>query len=79
MTAMVHILYPDNRMVSKDTIILWAKDLLVNEVIEHKQYESDNELDADVARIHATEEYRAMDLANAIELLAIDGCVTFGR
>ena len=76
---MLHITYPERRVVSEDTVIGWAQDELVNAVIQHKQYVSDAALDADIARVHASDEYRNLTAESARAILEDSGAVTFAR
>lgn len=78
---MVTMVYPEHRKVGEDTVIGWAKDELVNAVIAHKIkiYASDDEMDADIARIHASQEYASMTLEEAKYILEDVGAATFGR
>ena len=76
---MVTMVYPEHRKVGEDTVIGWAKDELVNAVIQHKVYASDDEMDADIARIHASQEYASMTLEEAKYILEDVGAATFGR
>jgi hypothetical protein len=73
------MIYPESRMVNEDTIIGWAKDSLVNSVIQHKLYSDDSALDADIAIVHASKEYASMTIESAMDLLEDTGECTFRR
>jgi len=76
---MLHITYPERRVVSEETVIGWAQDELVNAVIQHKQYVSDAELDAEIASVKSSEEYRTLTPESARAILEDSGAVTFAR
>jgi hypothetical protein len=76
---MLHTIYPEHRAVSEDTVIGWAKDTLVNAVIQHKQYATDEELNADISRVHDSAEYRLMTVSDAVTILSDNGEVTFTK
>ena len=76
---MLHIIYPERRTVSEEIVIGWAQDELVNAVIQHKQYQSDADLEADIASVHASDEYRNLTLDSARAILEDSGAVTFTR
>lgn len=74
---MPQIIYPERRTVSEETVIAWAQDELVNAVIQRKQYHSDADLDADIAQVRASDEYRNLTLESARAILEDAGAVTF--
>ena len=73
----VQMIYPERRNVSEHNVIRWAQDELVNAVIQHKTYENDLALDADIARVHASGKYSAMTIDEAKYILEDAGACTF--
>lgn len=74
---MIRMTYPENRMVTEETVISWAKDSLVNSVIEHKRYKSDTDFESDLNSIQSSNEYRNMNLDSAVTLLDDSGECSF--
>jgi hypothetical protein len=76
---MIQMVYPERRMVSENTVIGWAQDELVNAVVAYKVYENDEDMDVDIARVHASDEYVSMSLEDAKYILEDAGACAFGR
>ena len=73
---MLHIIYPENRYVSEDTIIVWAQDELVNAAYAQLSQEDKNKEDA-IERIAAFTVPPSLE--DAISILEDNGSVTFSR
>ena len=68
----IHVLYPDDRFVTHDTIIGWAHDHMVDDAVrEHSVVPDGADYDAIVASV------KRPTLASALEYLSDHGLVTF--
>lgn len=77
---MIRILYPQNRMVTEDTVITWAQDQLINDAAQNEPVcDNDEEWDALVTAVRATDEYQSLTLESARAILEDAGEVTFAR
>ena len=73
---MLHVIYPDDRYVSEETVIGWALDDLVNNAYAVLPQEEKNQEDA-LDRISAS--ITRPSLEDAIYILEDNGSVTFSR
>jgi len=72
----IHILYPENRYVSEDTVIVWAMDDLVNSEIARGAFKDDE----DGSQLAAYSlGMKRPTLRQAMEILSDNGSVTFDR
>jgi hypothetical protein len=73
---MLHIIYPDDRYVSEDTVIRWALDDLVNNAyaaLPKEQKDADNAIESLLASTPCP------SLEESIAILEDNGSVTFAR
>lgn len=77
---MIRVIYPQNRMVTEDTVITWAQDQLINDAARNEPVcDSDEDWNALVTAVRATDEYQSLTLESAKAILEDSGEVTFGR
>jgi hypothetical protein len=73
---MIRILYPENRMVSEDTVIGWAMDDKMNARYDAGEFLNDEDGSQAAAAFAAMPR---LSVEEAIEFLNDSGAVTFGR
>lgn len=73
---MIRMTYPESRMVSEETVIVWALDSIVNAKIEAGDFMQDDD-DSQLAAFMATVERPSIE--EAISLLEDEGECSFAR
>jgi hypothetical protein len=74
--TMLHMIYPENRAVSEDTVIGWAFDELVNNAYAALPQEEKEKEDA-IEKIMASTPHPTLE--DSIYILEDNGSVTFSR